>query len=307
MLNWRHGISSLLNQPVFSISNQPTLLRDAVLAGVLSGEWQTLHEQVRLGIACEKWMDESEEDLSQGALDLKAREFRCERDLLTAESAKAWFEEWGMTPEEWQDYIHRSVARETFEKELNEIARRFPVSEAEIEKAIACEAVCGREIEFLSHELAARAAVYELMSEEAELSDATTTIPDSTRTLRTSWSATGKSWPDWISEGEVRESVNRLLHLDDVFQRFCARPAARLRFAIRLSFISLTGFASSARPPASQRTGPPARPLYACVEMDWICAPSLRWRMSKCAARSCFWMKSTKGYGPSFSVPGPVN
>ena len=129
--------------------------RDVVLAAVLSGDWAELVEGVREGLACRKHLADGGGALDPEEVTAEANEFRYARELLTVHETEAWLERWGLTREDWIEYIERSVLRR---RRPSEPAARRDVPVGAVADGIWAEAVCSGALERVARRLASRAA-----------------------------------------------------------------------------------------------------------------------------------------------------
>ena len=102
------GMDTLLREVVFAVDGTPYLGGDVVLAAKRWGEWTSLEEQVRQGVACLRRLTDSGEVLAPGDVESVAREFRYERNLISGQEMEAWLGRWALTLDEWTEYLRRS-------------------------------------------------------------------------------------------------------------------------------------------------------------------------------------------------------
>jgi hypothetical protein len=159
-------MNNLFGTHLFSIGERSYYWEDVFVAARLWGDWTALQRQVREGIACAKVMLDEDCDLDPAELQSAADEFRYERNLLSREEAETWLKERGLTVEMWSEYILRWALRRKWSADLDDIVVRGVVTDAEIEEAITCEAICSGRLHELANELAGRAAVYERVEEQ---------------------------------------------------------------------------------------------------------------------------------------------
>jgi hypothetical protein len=157
----------MLARDVFRVGGTTYRWGDVVLAAQLWGDWAVLRGRVREGIACVKRSDETADALTAEEVDIAADAFRYERNLISAEEAESWLEERGLTAEAWIDYIRRSLLRQRWAAELPDITSHYPVTDAEVEPLMECEAICSGHLGQLSKKLAARAAAHDWLIEHA--------------------------------------------------------------------------------------------------------------------------------------------
>lgn len=160
-------MKTLFSQVVFSVGSKRYCWDDVVLGAKLRGDWADLENRLRQGIACLKRMEDTGDSPSTEEVESAAEEFRYEHDLLTAQETEAWLEQWGLTTETWMEYIQRSVLRQRWSDQLEDIVSQHSASDEEIDRQVKCEGICSGELARFAHKLAARAAVYEKNQEEA--------------------------------------------------------------------------------------------------------------------------------------------
>ena len=148
----------LSDRPVFAVDGEVFHWGDVVLHAQASGRWEELQAEARQGLACESHFDTIDEDGAEEAIDEAAAEFRYERDLITAEEMEAWLEARSLTPEEWMGSMRRSVLRQLWADDLDEIVAEHPVSDAELDEALQIDLLCSGSHRILAEELAVEAA-----------------------------------------------------------------------------------------------------------------------------------------------------
>ena len=160
-------MDALVGRLVFRAGSEEYRWEDVILAAKLRGDWAGLEKELRAGLACVKRLDEAGEEIDAEELGSAANDFRYERDLVAAEEAEAWLNQWNLTAEAWMDYIRRDLLRRKWAGELNEIVARFRVSKREIDSCLQAEAVCSGHLARFAQALAARASAFEKAREES--------------------------------------------------------------------------------------------------------------------------------------------
>ncbi len=148
----------LSDRPIFAVDGEVFHWGDVVRHAQASGRWDELRAETRQGMACESHFDTIEEDGAEEAIDDAAAEFRYERELITAEEMEAWLEARGLTPEEWMGYIRRTVLRQRWADDLDDIAAEYPVSDEELDAALRIDLLCSGTHRILAEALAVEAA-----------------------------------------------------------------------------------------------------------------------------------------------------
>lgn len=160
---------------------------DVVRAGRFCGEWRTLEQRTREGLACVKRARAAGEPFTAEDLEAAGTEFRYARDLIAAADAEAWLERWGLDLEAWTDHLRRALLRERWGDQLADIVGRHPVSDDEVDAVVHAEAICSGTFQRAAHWLAGRAAVHARAREEGWPVDGTTGVPVSPPTLETAF------------------------------------------------------------------------------------------------------------------------
>lgn len=144
---------------LFTVGSRSYSRSDVISAAVQRGEWSRLEDQVRAGLACVK----RARSAAAPAIDIQkaAEDFRYERNLITVEETEAWLDHSGVTFDGWTAYLERSLFRQAWANEIDDIVSRFPPSDDEIVACIQAEAVCSGQLARFVETLAARAAVCE--------------------------------------------------------------------------------------------------------------------------------------------------
>jgi hypothetical protein len=89
-----------------------------------------------------------------------ASEFRYAHDLVSAQEAENWLDRWGLSVEDWLDYLRRLLLRRKWAAELWQILECFPVTREEMQANLRAEAVCSDRLASFAQRLAGRAAAH---------------------------------------------------------------------------------------------------------------------------------------------------
>lgn len=205
----------LAEQVVFSMEEEPYRWRDVILAAVRWGHWRAVELGTREGAACASHAEEAGEPFPSDALDIAGREFRYERDLVTAQTMEDWLTRWGLTVKDWSDHLNRQYQRGRQPDECAGLVAQHPLSDDEAAQLTLVDAICSGELRRWARTLASRAAVHARMAPatEAEIGKS------STSAQKEVLSVAGLLAMD---QSELTESARRLEHIDDSFERFRA-------------------------------------------------------------------------------------
>ncbi|HEX5080615.1 MAG TPA: hypothetical protein VFY40_01120 [Blastocatellia bacterium] len=144
---------------VFIVSDTEFGWEEIVAAAEVWGEWQPFVEQTRQSLACLQLASETGQLPARAETREAATAFRYARNLISADETQAWLRAWGMTVDQWMNYLRGQLLRERWANRLAEITAANPVSNEEAAKAVKNHAVCsGKFIEW-ARKLAGRAAV----------------------------------------------------------------------------------------------------------------------------------------------------
>jgi hypothetical protein len=230
-------MNSLWESRAFSVGEAHYSWLDAAVAAVLRGEWASLEEQTRKGLALVARAEATENGASEQELEAAAEEFRYGRDLVTAEEMEGWLDRGGLTVEDWMDYIERATIRQSDLGEEEEALASFAPSDAEIAGCILTEATCSGALERFARTLAGRAAVTRRADAEAGEEPSLPEIERAARACADAFSRTAlpRATPERIAE------LLRLERLYEAWSRRFSDPAAirALIDAHRLDWIRL--------------------------------------------------------------------
>jgi hypothetical protein len=147
-------MQEVLARPAFAVDGQWYLWRDVVAAAKAWGDWQRLEEDVRRARLAET----REPPPAAAEVQRAADEFRYDRRLLAADDMEAWLAEWGLTTDDWVEYVRRSL-----------LSGHDPDDQAvELDPQVVwTQAVCSGTLERLARRLAERLAVYASLEDES--------------------------------------------------------------------------------------------------------------------------------------------
>jgi hypothetical protein len=215
---------ALLDDVVFSVPSRQVPLRDVVLSAALRGEWTSLEEEVRQGMACIKRLDKAGDRAYREEVEAEAREFRFAHNLISAEEMEAWLHERAISIEDWVAFVRRSVLRRKWSGEHAADRFQSPVADAELTGVIECEAICSGRLARFCSDLAARASICEWIEENGGLSSivepgeaqADDQIPSASP-------APPRPLPLGMALNDWAERLEGLAQMEKDFQRFCGR------------------------------------------------------------------------------------
>lgn len=137
------------------------------------GEWARIEQRARERLACLA-AESEQKTLDPAATQQAAKDFRYERDLVTADEMKEWLAKWGLTNEDWTAYIQGSLLRMKLRDRLPSIVESYRPDDAQLDRAVWAEAVCSGDLERLARSLAERVAVHQASLTGADGAEAAT-------------------------------------------------------------------------------------------------------------------------------------
>jgi hypothetical protein len=148
----------LSDDVVFSVDEEEYRWRDVIVAAVRWGEWHAAEQRSRRGAAALKHADATGEALRPGALETASREFRYERDLVTALSMEQWLAQRGVSARDWTNYLKRVLCRARWQDLADSLVSRYPLGDEEAARLTLTDAIFSGDIDRWSKALAARVA-----------------------------------------------------------------------------------------------------------------------------------------------------
>lgn len=150
----------LLARPAFRVHDEVYTFADVALAAALWGDWDRLREDTRAGLCCLRSYRDAQRPLPEAEIDEAAVDFRYAHEMVTAQEAEAWLQQWGISAAEWMDAMRREVLRRKHQSRLGEIVATCPVDDDDVTAASGIDAVCSGLFTRLTPKLAARAALH---------------------------------------------------------------------------------------------------------------------------------------------------
>ena len=143
----RSGLSvnpprSVLERPVFSISDRIWRWRDVLGAGRHWGDLAALERQAAEGIAALDRAATVGPPIDEAEIDAEEERFRHENKLLAADDMAAWLARWELAYSDWVAYGSRGLARERLDGRLEEAIATYPPERARVADALWPETVC---------------------------------------------------------------------------------------------------------------------------------------------------------------------
>jgi hypothetical protein len=222
-------VTSIFDRLAFQVGSATFGWDDVILASMMWGDWRAFEEQVHQRLALIAHA-EADADAPGADLEAAAAEFRYARDLVSAEDMEAWLERRGLTVEAWLAYIRRAALDAAYAGNLTQVVAHYPVDHREIQEVALAEALCSGELARMAEKLAARAAVYEWLTEMGSAPEIETEVrPEATQTALRCCDSLGELGVPAVSPEGVLEKVEKLARLEAAFERFrhlCLTPKA---------------------------------------------------------------------------------
>jgi hypothetical protein len=144
---------------VFTVNDTEFGWEEITAAAEVWGEWQPLVEQSRQSLACLLLAAETGQLPASGETREAATAFRYAHNLISADETQSWLDAWGMTVDQWMNYLRGQLLSERWANRLAEIVAANPVSDEEVAEVVKNHAVCSRKFAEWARKLAGRAAI----------------------------------------------------------------------------------------------------------------------------------------------------
>ena len=144
---------------MFVIENKEFGWDEIVLAAETWGEWRSFFEATRLSLACLRLATKTGRLPAAAETREVADAYRYAHNLISADEARSWLSRWGLTVDEWMDYLRGQMLRDRWSNRLEEKLDCNPVTDQEVTRVVRCHAVCADKLGEWSRRLAGRAAV----------------------------------------------------------------------------------------------------------------------------------------------------
>lgn len=150
----------LADEIVFSMDGEPYRWRDVLVAAVRWGDWRTAEQRARHGAACVAHAESTDDPLPSGALDAAGREFRYDRDLITAQSMEEWLGRWGLSVADWSGHLSRELHRARSVASIEHVLARHPIPDQDVTELALIDAICSGALMRWARSLAAHVATH---------------------------------------------------------------------------------------------------------------------------------------------------
>ena len=203
----------LFDRPIFEVGEVRYCWGDVVLLAMLTGRWNPLEREIREGLACIHYAEDTGAEEPEEAVDEFAAEFRYERDLVTAQEAESWLGERNLPASEWMEWARREVLRREWADRLGDLVVRYPVGPAEVAGAAAADLLCSSRGRELVMDLARRVAANAALAEAGEVVEGGLAATEANRILA--------RFPT-IDRTQALPRLEELARLDRGYARFVA-------------------------------------------------------------------------------------
>jgi hypothetical protein len=106
------NLGDLSERSLFSVDGTVFSWGDALAAAELRGSMGALKRQTQQSFACMRQLAAGGNMLSDQDVYAAARRFRYDCGLLAADELEAWLDRWGMTSDDWTEYLQRALSLE---------------------------------------------------------------------------------------------------------------------------------------------------------------------------------------------------
>jgi len=144
---------------VFTVENKAFGWAEIAAAAEVWGEWQPFVTETRQALACLAYAQQTNQPVQAAAVKEAATAFRYAHNLISAQDTQTWLAHWGMTVDDWMNFLRGQLLRERWAGQLNEIVAAQPVSDEQVNAVLQRYAVCADKFSAWAQKLAGRAAV----------------------------------------------------------------------------------------------------------------------------------------------------
>jgi hypothetical protein len=151
-------LSAFWQQHAFTLGGIEFLQIDVALAAMVFGDWARFEKRLAEGLACVTRAGVENLPVPESAVDEAAIAFRYERDLISGADVTAWLDRNGFSPDAWMAYVTRTVLRQVWNDDLEDILDRYGPSPRQLQSAALAEGICSRLFDEFENMFAGRAA-----------------------------------------------------------------------------------------------------------------------------------------------------
>jgi hypothetical protein len=144
---------------VFTVENKVFGWAEIAAAAEVWGEWQPFVQATRQALACLQHAAQVNQPAPADAVKEAATAFRYAHNLISAQETQTWLQRWGMSVEDWMNYLRGQLLRERWAGRLDQLVAEHAVSDEQVNAVLKSYAVCADKFEAWAHKLAGRAAV----------------------------------------------------------------------------------------------------------------------------------------------------
>jgi len=209
-------------RPLFSTARRAYDGIDVVIAAIFHGEWSTVEARVRLGLARAR-LYKGDEQLLASQVEEAGRQFRYERNLLTARETEAWLESTGVSFEDWTRYLELVVLRRDGADDHVDLAG---IERAQVNALSDIEAICSGDLERFSRSFAGRAALHDSHTNPSDVPDHADAA-DFAASRRACETVFGPSDVERIGLDAWMARIDAHVALEDWYRRFANQTLSR--------------------------------------------------------------------------------
>lgn len=132
---------------------------EIAVAAELWGEWQPFVRETRQALACLQHAAQTGQPVASAEVKEIATAFRYAHNLISAQDVQTWLAHWGMTVDDWLNFLRGRLLRERWAGQLEQITAAQPVTDEQVNAALQSYAVCADKFGAWAQKLAGRAAL----------------------------------------------------------------------------------------------------------------------------------------------------
>ncbi len=152
-------MQALYGRPAFRVVDDVFYWEDVLLDAVARGQWAVFERQTLEGLACVAHSEATGTAEPEEEIEEAGREFRYERELITALEMEEWLAARGVTTHQWMEHVRRGVLRSHAADRLESLV--LPpsgMSDGDLYTALRVDLICSGIGWGFAEELAERAA-----------------------------------------------------------------------------------------------------------------------------------------------------